>query len=205
MDSVYELLQEVPARHLTMDAVAKRANVGRPTLYKWWPSKAALLMAMFHERLAENPDKSAVTTVEASVRAKMYRVATSLNGLFGKVMGDLVAEGQSDPKVLQDLHNHICKRRVRSVAEIERGKSTGEFRHDIDSEVVVDMLLGPLYYRLLLGFRPLTRAYADQLTQQVMRAIKVPAESMAKRPQAKSPKVRVKSISDARSTPKKAR
>jgi len=45
MDAVYEMLKERPARDLTMDAVAKRANVGKPTLYKWWSSKAALIMA----------------------------------------------------------------------------------------------------------------------------------------------------------------
>ena len=51
LDAVYELLQEGSVRDLTMEAVAKRAKVGRPTLYKWWPSKSALVFAMFHERL----------------------------------------------------------------------------------------------------------------------------------------------------------
>lgn len=52
MDAVYALLQERSVRDLTMEAVARRAGVGKPTLYKWWPSKAALVFAMFHERLA---------------------------------------------------------------------------------------------------------------------------------------------------------
>ena len=42
MDAIYELLEEKPARELTMEAVANRANVGKPTLYKWWSFKAAL-------------------------------------------------------------------------------------------------------------------------------------------------------------------
>ena len=184
MDAVYELLQETSARSLTMEAVAKRANVGRPTLYKWWPSKAALLMAMFHERLAEKPGKLPATTIEAALEAKMRRLVTSLNGLFGKVMADLIAEGQSDPKLLQDLHDHVRMRRAQSVAEIEQGKLSGEFRRDLDSEIVVDMLLGPLYYRRLLGFRPLTRAYVSQLTRQVLQAIKVPAAENARRSRA---------------------
>ncbi len=175
MDAVYALLQETSARHLTMEAVANRANVGRPTLYKWWPSKAALLMAMFHERLAEKPQKSSSTTVEAALVSKMRRLITSLNGLFGKVMMDLIAEAQSDPKLLEDLHDHIRVRRVQSVMEIEQGKASGEFRRDVKPEVVVDMLLGPLYYRLLLGFRPLTHAYANQLTREVLQAIRAPA------------------------------
>ncbi len=186
MDAVYGLLQETSARHLTMEAVAKRANVGRPTLYKWWPSKAALLMAMFHERFAEKPGRPSSTTVEAALMAKMQRLITSLNGLFGKVMADLIAEAQSEPRLLEDLHDHVRARRAQSVAEIEQGKASGEFRHDIKSEIVVDMLLAPLYYRLLLGFRPLTHAYAHQLTREVLLAIKAPKSENAERSRARS-------------------
>ena len=52
LDAVHALLQETSVRDLTMEAVARRAGVGKPTLYKWWPTKAALVLAMFHERLA---------------------------------------------------------------------------------------------------------------------------------------------------------
>ena len=51
LDAVYELLQERSVRDLTIEAVAKRAGVGKPTIYKWWPTKADLVMAMFQERL----------------------------------------------------------------------------------------------------------------------------------------------------------
>ena len=172
MDAVYELLQEKSARDLTMEAVAKRAKVGKPTLYKWWPTKAALIMAMFHERLAGKPVSSSAPTVEAALLAKMRRMAIDFDGLFGKVMADLIAEGQSDPHLLQELHDHICIRRHHTVADIERGKQSGEFLPYADSELVIDMLFGPAYYRLLLGFPPLTQAYAEALTQEVLRGIK---------------------------------
>src|SRR6202035_4583633 len=52
MDAVYALLQEKPVRDLTMESVAKQAKVGKPTLYKWWPTKATLVLAMLCERMA---------------------------------------------------------------------------------------------------------------------------------------------------------
>ena len=59
MDAVQTLLQTTSVRDLTMEAVAKYAGVGKPTLYKWWPSKAALVLAFFNERLAlAVPDRS---------------------------------------------------------------------------------------------------------------------------------------------------
>jgi AcrR family transcriptional regulator len=84
MDAVYELLQKSPARDLTMDAVAKRANVGKPTLYKWWPSKAALIMAMFHERLAGTLDTPQGTTAEEALRKRMKHLIAQCNGSLRK-------------------------------------------------------------------------------------------------------------------------
>src|ERR1039457_4608379 len=104
MDAVYEFLKERPARDLTMEAVAKRANVGKPTLYKWWPSKAALIMAMFHERLVGKLEGPVAATADEALRTKMRRLIVEINGLFGKVMADLIAEGQSDPAVLRELY-----------------------------------------------------------------------------------------------------
>src|SRR5215813_3192902 len=111
MDAVYQLLQEKSARELSMEAVAKRAGVGKPTLYKWWPSKASLMFAMFHERMAGRIEASQSSTVEAALRARVRHLITELNGLFGKVMAELIAEGQSDPAVLRELYeSHISLR-----------------------------------------------------------------------------------------------
>src|SRR5271168_3016574 len=102
MDAVYGLLKEKPARDLTMDAVAKRAGVGKPTLYKWWSSKAALIMAMFHERFGGILEVEA-TTAEEALRLRLSHLIAQCNGLFGKVVADLIAEGQADPSVLKEL------------------------------------------------------------------------------------------------------
>jgi AcrR family transcriptional regulator len=170
MDAVYALLQEGSAKDLTMEAVAKRAGVGKATLYKWWPSKAALIMAMFHERIAVTVKTPAtVTTAEDALRTTMRRLITGLNGLFGKVLADLIAEGQSDPALLHDLfEDHIRVRQATDLAEIERAKATGEFAAAADSEIMVDALFGSLIYRRLLGL-PLTEPYGEALIDAVLR------------------------------------
>src|ERR1700689_4655408 len=93
MHGVYGFLKEKPARDLTMDAVAKRAGVGKPTLYKWWPSKAALITAMFHERFNAILETPGATTAEEALRTRVKHLAIQCNGLFGKVVADLIAEG----------------------------------------------------------------------------------------------------------------
>jgi AcrR family transcriptional regulator len=129
MDAVYGLLKEKPARDLTMDAVAKRAGVGKPTLYKWWPSKAALTMAMFHERFNAILEVPEATTAEEALRTRVKHLIAQCNGLFGKVVADLIAEGQGDPSILKELYeSHIRPRRASTVADIERGIASGEFQ-----------------------------------------------------------------------------
>jgi len=173
MDAVYELLKTKSVRDLSMDAIAKRANVGKPTLYKWWPSKAALIMAMFHERIVRQSEAPVAATAEEVIRAKMRRLIREVNGLFGKVVADLIAEGQSDPSILRDFYErHVNLRRASAVADIERGKLAGEFSADTDPELLVEAIFGPVYYRLLLRFAPLTEKYGNDLIDQVLLGVR---------------------------------
>jgi AcrR family transcriptional regulator len=169
MDAVYAFLQERSVRELTMEGIAEKANVGKPTLYKWWPSKAAIVMAVRQERLVPKPEPISAKTSEAAIRVHLHRIVRAFNGMFGKVFADLIAEGQNDPSLLNELYErHLGPRREALVAEIERGKQAGEFYEEVDSSLLVDSLIGPMYYRLLMKTAPLTGAYIDQLLAQLM-------------------------------------
>jgi AcrR family transcriptional regulator len=174
LDAVYELLQERSVRDLTIEAVAKRAKVSKPTIYKWWPTKADLVMAMFEERLDRPPatpeSEVAPMTAQDAIKLKVRMLVGKFNGLFGKVMAELIAEGQSDPAILEALYaRHLRERRAATVAEVERARVAGELPADVDPELVVDAISGPLYYRLLLRQQPLTEAYGDDLVAQAFR------------------------------------
>jgi AcrR family transcriptional regulator len=144
--------------------------VGRPTLYKWWPSKSALVFALFHERLDRNEAIPVTGTAEEVIRGKVRRLIGELNGLFGKVLVDLIAEGQSEPGILQDLYEqHIRGRREATTADVERGKAVGEFAADIDPSVLIDSIFSPIFLRRLLRHPPLTERYGDELIDQVLR------------------------------------
>ena len=173
MDAVYQLLQKTSARDLTMEAIAKRAQVGKPTLYKWWPSTAPLVMAMFHERLAKHFQPPTTATAEESLRLRMRRLIGEFNGLFGKVMADLIAEGQSNPALLRELYeSQMQQRRASTVAEIERGIATGELAAETIPELLVDAIFAPVYFRLLLRFAPITEQYGNELITQALDGVR---------------------------------
>jgi len=168
MDAVFELLQEKSVRELTLEEVAKRAKVGKPTLYKWWPGKAALVMAMFHERLVQTDISSPGKSLQQNLSARATGLIRQLNGLFGKVVGELIAEGQSDPGVLRALYDqHISVRRAEMTSDIMQAIRQGELAVGTDPALLLDSIFGALYFKMLTGQKPIDEQYGEALVSQV--------------------------------------
>jgi AcrR family transcriptional regulator len=170
MDAVYALLQKKSVRDLTMEEVAKRAKVGKPTLYKWWPTKATLVLAMLSERMAPNLEKPVGLTAEESLRLRVRRLIDAFNGPFGPIVAGLVAEGQSEPAVRQAFFDRwVSPRRSATIADLKRAKDAGELLVETEPELLNDSIFGAIYYRLLLRSGPLTRRFGEELVEQVLR------------------------------------
>lgn len=170
MDAVFALLQEKSVRDLTMEEVAKRAEVGKPTLYKWWPTKATLVLAMLCERMAPKLEKPTALTAEASLRFRVRRLIDAFNGPFGKVVAGLIGESQSEPAIRQAFFDRwVSPRRSATVADLQRAKNAGELRSDAQPDLLNDAIFGAIYYRFLLGLGPFTRRFGEALVQQVLR------------------------------------
>jgi AcrR family transcriptional regulator len=170
MDAVYALLQKKSVRDLTMEEVAKRAKVGKPTLYKWWQTKATLVLAMLSERMARNLERPTVLTAEESLRFRVRSLIDAFNGPFGKIVAGLIAEGQSESAIRQAFFDRwVSPRRDATIADLERGKNAGELRSDTEPDLLNDAIFGAIYYRFLLGSGQLTRRFGEKLVEQVMR------------------------------------
>jgi AcrR family transcriptional regulator len=170
MDAVYALLQEKSVRNLTIEEVARRAGVGKPTIYKWWPTKATLVSAMLRERMAVVPETPAGMTAEEALRRRVRLLIDAFNGPFGQMVAGLIAEGQSEPAILQEFDElFVSSRRAPLVADLERGKAAGELHADTDPGLLSDAIFGAIYYRLLLRRGPLTRRFGEELVEQVLR------------------------------------
>ncbi|WP_422927866.1 TetR/AcrR family transcriptional regulator [Singulisphaera sp. PoT] len=169
MDAVYAILQEKSVRDLTMEEVARRAGVGKPTLYKWWPSKAALVMDMFEQRVVGRLAVSDTGTAEQAIRTQVRELIRLFNGFFGKVAAEIIAEGQSDPTILAEYcQRYMFKRRAFSAGVLEHARVRGELKRPIDPELFIDMIYGPIYFRLLVRHLPLDEAFGDALVDNLL-------------------------------------
>jgi AcrR family transcriptional regulator len=172
LDAVFELLQTRSIRDLQIQEVCRKARVSKPTIYKWWPTKAAMVMDMFEERMV-----SRLPAIQGFNAAQLLRVAVPglirlFNGPFGRIAAEMIAEGQSEPVVLREFRNrYIFKRRAVSVKAIEDAYASGEFKRSVDPELLLDLIFGPIYYRLLVKHQPLDQQFGKALLDYVLARI----------------------------------
>ena len=168
-----DLVLEQGFKALSIDAIAGRAGVGRMTLYRRWPNKAAIVMDAFFGRMDPNipfrPDK----TYMESIRLQMRAVAKAYRGKDGALMRTLLAEAQFDPELAAAIQERwIMPRRQIAVPFFEQGIRDGFLRPDIDPNVMIDLLYSPFYFQLLLGKGALSDTYIDKIFDHAMKGLK---------------------------------
>jgi AcrR family transcriptional regulator len=148
--AVLRLLDDTSYSELTIAAIARNAGVGKPTLYLRWPSKASVVADAVVRVMSADPfpDLGDVRSdLVAGVREMIHRFAGTA---AGRVLPGLVADLHDDPALLAAFHERYFQPRRRSVrAALQRGVERGELAGDIDHDLAVDMLVGPVYYGLL--------------------------------------------------------
>ncbi len=173
LDATARLIEAMPIRTITIGGIAKEAGVGKPTIYRWWESKCALVMDAFLEIAAPcvsvPPMDSAVEALSRQVRS----VTKFLRGPSGRVVAEMVGEGQADPHILEEFRDRFLTQLLSpAVSILEQGKAAGEFAPGLDTELALDVVYGPIYYRLLVGHRPLDEAFTEALIERVVPALK---------------------------------
>jgi len=172
LDATSDLLDAMPVRALTIEGVAKAAGVGKPTIYRWWDSKCALVMDVFLTKTAAQVPIAETGPAVTALSDHVRRVITLLRGRPGQIVAEIVGEGQADPHVLEEFRERFFLRLLAPArATIERGKQTGELPGDLDTDLAMDLIYGPIYYRLLVGHQPLDEAFARSLAGRVAAAV----------------------------------
>jgi AcrR family transcriptional regulator len=168
-----ELLVEGSYPQLTIEGIAARAGVGKQTIYRWWPSKAALALEAYLTGADAVPPPAAGRTVREDVRALLgWLIAVLAEPTGGRVVAGLVGDLQHDADLAEGFHRDVVPaRREAMLAALERGQARGEIRANADLELAVDALHGAVFYRLLLSGESLDDAFAERLVDQVLAGI----------------------------------
>jgi AcrR family transcriptional regulator len=170
LDVVFELLQTQSIRDLQIQEVCRKARVSKPTIYKWWPTKAAMVMAMFEQRMVRRLPPIEILSAEKLIRVAVPGLIRLFNGPFGKIAAEMIAAGQSEPAVLREFRDrYVLKRRTVAVKALEDAYASGEMKRSVDPELLLDLIFGPIYFRLLVKHQPLDQAFGKNLLDYVLR------------------------------------
>ncbi|HMH91989.1 MAG TPA: TetR/AcrR family transcriptional regulator [Streptosporangiaceae bacterium] len=162
----------------TMDAIAARAGVSKATVYKWWPSRGAVALDGFLDRVVGTlavPDglsAAEALTWQIDALIQIFRDTTA-----GPLMRALVAVAQSDPDIAGALREQwLAPRRAVALDTLRSGVQRGELRDGLDLEAVLDELFAPVYYRLFFGHAPLSDDLPATMVGHLMTGIAAPAQ-----------------------------
>ena len=159
-------------RALSVDAIAAQAGVGKTTIYRRWPNKAAVVMDAFLDLISpgtEFPaDKNALKRIQMQLRlqAKFFR------GKYGKLIKAIVGEAQFDPELAEAFHDRwIIPRRQMVRDVLEQAVKQKLLRANLDFEATIDLFYGPFYYRLMIETAPISDKFADEVYSSLIRGL----------------------------------
>lgn len=173
LDSTRRLLTHTSLNELSIEAIAKKAGVGKTTIYRWWPNKAAVAMEAFLEQPGVQNIIPTTSSAEEAVTKQLESLIRQLRGQNGRIIAGIIAESQGSEDVLELLYSAFLKDRVEPIAgNIEEGKQNGEFKQDLNTEIALDMLLGPLFLRVLSGEHGIDNNFAENFPAQALLVLK---------------------------------
>lgn len=169
----YDLLLETGFGAVTVEKIAERAKVSKATIYKWWPNKAAVVMDGFLSAAMSRLPVPDTGSVVKDIVIQVTNLARFLTSREGKVINELIAEGQFDAKLAEEYRlRYFNPRRLDSRRILERGVQRGELKTDIDIEICMDLIYGPVFYRLLITGEVIDEAFIETLIRYVFAGIR---------------------------------
>ena len=172
LESALALLEEAGFANTTTDAIAERAGASKATIYRWWPNKAAVLIEALRQQVAQETPFPDTGDLKRDIQVQLQNFMQLLTGRRGRIFKGFIAAAQSDPEFAEAFRSvWIQPRRTEAKAVLERHKLNGALPKDTDLEVVMDLIYGPIYFRLLASHAPLTPEFADAIAELSLRGL----------------------------------
>lgn len=175
LEAAEAVLLEGGLSGFTIEAVAKRAHAGKPTIYRWWPSKAALLLDVYHRHKHSNFTYIDTGTIRGDLKDYLLSLIDAWRKeTTGAIFRSLVAEAQADPATSEALATYMAERRRQAGEMIRRGQARGEVRPDAEPEIVTEMIAAFAWSRLLTNRLEMSEAEIEAFLDLLLAGIRNP-------------------------------
>ncbi|MEV4116633.1 TetR/AcrR family transcriptional regulator [Nonomuraea sp. NPDC049695] len=165
MQATLDVAQETGYTKLSIEAVAARAGVGKHTIYRRWPSKGLLFLdalLSLNEPVLDFPDTG---DIRADLRRQIHATVDLLGTEpWAPLYQALVGEAQHDPAVAAGLNERFTRPQTeKTIARLKTAQHQGQISPDLDLDLAMAILSGPLYFTFLITQEPVTHDYVDRV------------------------------------------
>jgi AcrR family transcriptional regulator len=176
-DAIREAVLEELAVHgygrMSIEGVARRAKVGKTTIYRRWDSKLQMVIDVVSAVAVQGMFLPDTGTLRSDLRAILGVAALALrHPLALQIVPDLLAEAARNPEIARTLETALRDTQLGfSSAVLRRAIERGELSGNADPQLLIDLAIGPLYWRLAVVRSKLPKGYLDELAGRVAAAL----------------------------------
>lgn len=187
LEAALELIAEQGVHAFRTEDVAARAGVGKGAIYRRYRSKDELVTAAVAALVSEQiaiPDTGSTRSDLLALMSEAVELYTS--ALTARLMPNLVGAMAQRPELAQAVREEFLSGRRKALREVlERGIERGDLRPDLDLELALDVLGGPLFYRLLITGGPIDEHLAESVADLILRGFARDERRRTKSPNAR--------------------
>jgi len=179
--STLRLLRTAGFGELSIEAIAADANVGKATVYRWWPNKGALVVDAFSSSVRRQllfPDTG---SVYSDMSLQMSHLVQLMLSPRGQIVAALIGGGQTDPDLISAFRERFVRpRRKEAYQTLRKGIERGELPPDADLDLILDSLYGAIYMRFLIWKVGLNDAFIQNISKMVLDGARQRSDSSAR-------------------------
>jgi AcrR family transcriptional regulator len=163
LNAAITLLQDKTIQAISIEAIAREAGVSKATIYRWWESKAQVVIDAFIENHLVKTTIPRNLNPREAIAYHFHSLVKQYSGWAGSLVAQIISEGHSDATTLRAFRERFHQGRRAVVRELlEEWKASGEISSDTNIDILMDVIYGAVYMRLLVGHAPLDEAFATE-------------------------------------------
>lgn len=169
LNSTIELIDSVGYRQLTIEAIAEKAGVGKSTIYRWWDSKEDVVLDAFLMEMEIQFDFNAKEPLSQGFVNNIKKLTYVLDSSLGKAVVSIVAENEQIAEKFYEKYLEPRRSQAKDILSLAIEK--GDIQTNIDLDILLDMLYGPIYLQILVYKRMPSMDYIHALVEEVFSPI----------------------------------
>ena len=164
-----ELLERVNYSSLTIEAVAERSGVAKTTIYRWWKHKSELVFDAFIAKTETLFEFDLTKSIHKNFVQQLLTLTSVLDSSVGRALLMVISERKE--AAAEFVHAYLAPRRAETKKMLQTGIDKGEIQADIDFDVILDMLYGPIFLKFIVFNTVPNQIYIENLVTQMLKRI----------------------------------